>query len=143
MGVISSYRDMSSKSLAGNKKPASRLNGVGSSDGTELGVIEKVQDYLKTISNITSNVPDQVQKSLVTIYMTINQSMMTALESAENIIKAAQDKTGDQSPLVKTALEKLTLATTELTKAAKKVQDLLEKIKDENEKEESNGGSSK
>ena len=63
----------------------------------------------------------KVQKSLVTIYMTINQSMMTALESAESIIKAAQDKTGDQSPLVKTALEKLTLATTELTKAAKKV----------------------
>merc|ERR1712173_547429 len=126
--VISSLRDMSSKSLAGNKKPASRLNGVGSSDGTELGVIEKVQDYLKTISNITSNVPDQVQKSLVTIYMTINQSMMTALESAEKIIKAAQDKTGDKTPL-----EKLTLATTELTKAAKKVQDLLEKIKDENE----------
>ena len=63
----------------------------------------------------------KVQKSLVTIYMTINNSMMTALESAENIIKAAQDKTGDQSPMVKTALEKLTLATAELTKAARKV----------------------
>ena len=63
----------------------------------------------------------QVQKSLVTIYMSINSSMMTALESAESIIKAAQDKTKEQSPLINTALEQLIKATGELTRAAKKV----------------------
>merc|ERR1712154_7728 len=139
MGVTACCLDMSSRSLSSIKKAETRLNG---SEVAELSVIERVQDYLKTISVITSNVPDQVQKSLITIYMTINNSMMTALESAENIIKAAQDKTGDQSPMVKTALEKLTLATAELTKAARKVQDLLEKIKDEAEKEETSGGKS-
>ena len=47
--------------------------------------------------------------------------MMTALESAESIIKAAQDKTKEQSPLINTALEQLIKATGELTRAAKKV----------------------
>ena len=53
--------------------------------------------------------------------MSINSSMMTALESAESIIKAAQDKTKEQSPLINTALEQLIKATGELTRAAKKV----------------------
>ena len=46
---------------------------------------------------------------------------MSALESAENIIKAAQDKTKDQSPMINTALDQLTKATGELTKAARRV----------------------
>ena len=46
---------------------------------------------------------------------------MTALESADSLIKVAQDKTKDQSPLINTALEQLTKATGELTKAAKRV----------------------
>ena len=96
----------------------------------------------------------QVQKSLITLYLTINNSMMTALESADSLIRVAQDKTKDQSPLINTALEQLTKATGELSKAARRVgglllwsttqspwlsslqvQDLLEKIKEENETE--------
>merc|ERR1711894_121906 len=111
---------------------------MGTEDGLDLSVIDRVQDYLRKISEMTSKVPDQVQKSLVTIYMSINSSMMTALESAESIIKAAQDKTKEQSPLINTALEQLIKATGELTRAAKTVQDLLETIKDESETEENN-----
>ena len=47
--------------------------------------------------------------------------MMTALESADSLIKVAQDKTRDQSPLINTALEQLTKATAELSKAARRV----------------------
>ena len=48
---------------------------------------------------------------------------MAALESAESIIKAAQDKTKDQSPLINNALEQLNKATGELSKAARRVGD--------------------
>ena len=46
--------------------------------------------------------------------------MMTALESADSLIRVAQDKTKDQSPLINTALEQLTKATGELSKAARR-----------------------
>merc|ERR1712038_325959 len=138
MGVIS---NMSYKSPSVTRKPAGRLNGRGGSepevrdDTLDVTVIDRVQEYLKQISEITSKVPDQVQKSLITLYLTINNSMMTALESADSLIRVAQDKTKDQSPLINTALEQLTKATGELSKAARRVQDLLEKIKEENETE--------
>merc|ERR1711874_802844 len=110
MGSHSRQREMSSRSPAVSKKTNGRLNGRAepevTEDGLDLSVIDRVQDYLRKISEMTSKVPDQVQKSLVTIYMSINSSMMTALESAERLIKA----------------------TGELTRAAKKVQDLLETI---------------
>merc|ERR1712062_863365 len=139
MGLVIS--NMSYKSPSVSRKPAGRLNGRGGSepevrdDTLDVTVIDRVQEYLKQISEITCKVPDQVQKSLITLYLTINNSMMTALESADSLIKVAQDKTKDQSPLINTALEQLTKATGELTKAAKRVQDLLEKCKDENETE--------
>merc|ERR1711874_736195 len=146
MGSHSRQREMSSRSPAVSKKTNGRLNGRAepevTEDGLDLSVIDRVQDYLRKISDMTSKVPDQVQKSLVTIYMSINSSMMTALESAESIIKAAQDKTKEQSPLINTALEQLIKATGELTRAAKKVQDLLETIKEDSETEENNTGKS-
>merc|ERR1712062_534705 len=139
MGLVIS--NMSYKSPSVSRKPAGRLNGRGGSepevrdDTLDVTVIDRVQEYLKQISEITSKVPDQVQKSLITPYLTINNSMMTALESADSLIRVAQDKTKDQSPLINTALEQLTKATGELSKAARRVQDLLEKIKEENETE--------
>ena len=51
--------------------------------------------------------------------------MMTALESADSLMRVAQDKTKDQSPLVNTALEQLTKATAELSKAVRRVGGLL------------------
>merc|ERR1712062_815585 len=139
MGLVIS--NMSYKSPSVSRKPTGRLNGRGGSepevrdDTLDVTVIDRVQEYLKQISEITSKVPDQVQKSLITLYLTINNSMMTALESADSLIRVAQDKTKDQSPLINTALEQLTKATGGLSKAARRVQDLLEKIKEENETE--------
>ena len=53
---------------------------------------------------------------------------MTALQSADSLMKVAQDKTKDQSPLVNTALEQLTKATAELSKAARRVGGLLLRV---------------
>ena len=53
-------------SPAVNKKTGGRLNGKGGSeaevsdDTLDLTVIDRVQDYIKQISDITSKVPDQV-----------------------------------------------------------------------------------
>merc|ERR1719336_299610 len=117
---------MSSKSPAVNKKVTK--NGKAESEEVlDLSMIDKVNDYLRKVSDITSKVPDQVQKSLITIYMSINGSLMSALESAENIIKAAQDKTKEQSPIINTALDQLTKATGELSKAARRFKIFLRK----------------
>ena len=57
------------------KKSAGRLNGRAGSEPEvseetlDLTVIDRVQDYLKQISDITSKVPDQVSYIIVSLYL--------------------------------------------------------------------------
>merc|ERR1711874_858576 len=65
MGISHSrQREMSSRSPAVSKKTNGRLNGRAepevTEDGLDLNVIDRVQDYLRKISEMTSKVPDQV-----------------------------------------------------------------------------------
>ena len=64
----------------------------------------------------------KVQQSLIKIYMNLNDSMMAALQKAETVISAAQDKPETQSsPFINNALEHLKRATTELNSAMTRV----------------------
>ena len=65
----------------------------------------------------------QAQQIITNIYISMNNTMLTALESAENMIRLAQDATkeGPFSPFINAGLEQLNIATVELAKAMKRV----------------------
>merc|ERR1719403_714072 len=85
------------------------------------------------------NVPDQVrpvQQKLIMFYITLNNSVMTALGKAEELLVSAQNKSQDSpsAPFINVAVEQLKRATSELNNAMKRVSDLLETMN--NEKDE-------
>merc|ERR1719204_2446993 len=82
------------------------------------------------------NVPDQVQQKLIMFYITLNNSVMTALGKAEELLVSAQNKSQDSpsAPFINVAVEQLKRATSELNNAMKRVSDVLETMN--NEKDE-------
>merc|ERR1712058_174802 len=105
---------------------------MGSSSGTSS---RELQNF-RRISKVTMNVPDQVQQKLIMFYITLNNSVMTALGKAEELLVSAQNKSQDSpsAPFINVAVEQLKRATSELNNAMKRVSDLLETMN--NEKDE-------
>merc|ERR1719391_813331 len=125
---------MSSKSPASNPKQ----NGMDVSEEEikQWNVIERTSEFLRKVSKDTMNVPNQVQQKLIMFYMTLNNSVMTALGKAEELLVSAQNKSQDSpsAPFINVAVEQLKRATSELNNAMKRVSDLLETMN--NEKDE-------
>merc|ERR1719391_1083481 len=125
---------MSSKSPASNPKQ----NGMDVSEEEikQWNVIERTSEFLRKVSKDTMNVPDQVQQKLIMFYMTLNNSVMTALGKAEELLVSAQNKSQDSpsAPFINVAVEQLKRATSELNNAMKRVSDVLETMN--NEKDE-------
>merc|ERR1712138_230393 len=88
--------------------------------------------------------PAEVQQSLITLYMTINNSMLTALDKAEDVLNSAQNKERNAklSPHLETALEKLKLASTELNKSLKRVGQMLQDMEKDVANSKGNSGKS-
>ena len=61
----------------------------------------------------------QVNQTLIEVYMSINQSVLTTIQRAEVMIDVAQEK--NTTPFIDSALEQLKKATTELNTAMKRV----------------------
>ena len=64
-----------------------------------------------------------LKQVITNIYISMNNTMLAALETAENMIKLAQDATkeGPFSPFINAGLEQLNIATVELSRAMKRV----------------------
>merc|ERR1719391_706011 len=131
---------MSSKSPASNQKQ----NGMDVSEEEikQWNVIERTSEFLRKVSKDTMNVPNQVQQKLIMFYMTLNNSVMTALGKAEELLVSAQNKSQDSpsAPFINVAVDQLRRATSELNNAMKRVSDLLETMN--NEKDDSSDASS-
>merc|ERR1719391_1866503 len=131
---------MSSKSPASNQKQ----NGLDVSEEEikQWNVIERTSEFLRKVSKDTMNVPNQVQQKLIMFYMTLNNSVMTALGKAEELLVSAQNKSQDSpsAPFINVAVDQLRRATSELNNAMKRVSDLLETMN--NEKDDSSDASS-
>jgi len=132
---------MSSKSPASNRKQNGNVKIAADQDVSEeelkqWNVIERTSEFLRRISKVTMNVPDQVQQKLIMFYITLNNSVMTALGKAEELLVSAQNKSQDSpsAPFINVAVEQLKRATSELNNAMKRVSDLLETMN--NEKDE-------
>merc|ERR1719391_1795466 len=125
---------MSSKSPASNPKQ----NGMDVSEEEikQWNVIERTSEFLRKVSKDTMNVPNQVQQKLIMFYMTLNNSVMTALGKAEELLVSAQNKSQDSpsAPFINVAVEQWKRATSELNNAMKRVSDVLETMN--NEKDE-------
>merc|ERR1712029_291489 len=140
--VVSSHHlIMSLKSPASNRKQNGNVKyadmDVTDEEIKQWNVIERTSEFLKRVSKVTMNVPDQVQQKLILFYMTLNNSVMTALGKAEELLVSAQNKSQDSpsAPFINIAVEQLKRATSELNNAMKRVSDLLETMN--NEKDES------
>merc|ERR1719391_145265 len=131
---------MSSKSPASNPKQ----NGMDVSEEEikQWNVIERTSEFLRKVSKDTMNVPNQVQQKLIMFYITLNNSVMTALGKAEELLVSAQNKSQDSpsAPFINVAVDQLRRATSELNNAMKRVSDLLETMN--NEKDDSSDASS-
>merc|ERR1719391_721421 len=131
---------MSAKSPASNQKQ----NGMDVSEEEikQWNVIERTSEFLRKVSKDTMNVPNQVQQKLIMFYMTLNNSVMTALGKAEELLVSAQNKSQDSpsAPFINVAVDQLRRATSELNNAMKRVSDLLETMN--NEKDDSSDASS-
>merc|ERR1719259_1212319 len=132
---------MSSKSPASNRKQNGNVKIAADQDVSEeelkqWNVIERTSEFLRKISKVTMNVPDQVQQKLIMFYITLNNSVMTALGKAEELLVSAQNKSQDSpsAPFINVAVEQLKRATSELNNAMKRVSDVLETMN--NEKDE-------
>merc|ERR1712154_146311 len=124
---------MSSKSPASNRKQNGNVKIAADQDVSEeelkqWNVIERTSEFLRRISKVTMNVPDQVQQKLIMFYITLNNSVMTALGKAEELLVSAQNKSQDSpsAPFINVAVEQLKRATSELNNAMKRVSDVLE-----------------
>merc|ERR1712227_1111688 len=138
--VSSHHLIMSLKSPASNRKQNGNVKyadvDVTDEEIKQWNVIERTSEFLKRVSKVTMNVPDQVQQKLILFYMTLNNSVMTALGKAEELLVSAQNKSQDSpsAPFINIAVEQLKRATSELNNAMKRVSDLLETMN--NEKDE-------
>merc|ERR1711892_213599 len=134
MGVITRFHREEKMSLKRNGRPA---NGHGSMEAEVWGMVNTAQDVARQLTEMTLAVPDRAQEIITMIYISMNNTMLAALESAENMIKLAQDATKDGpfSPFINAGLEQLNIATVELANAMKRVSDLLEKLNREKQQE--------
>merc|ERR1712029_403503 len=139
--VVSSHHlIMSLKSPASNRKQNGNVKyadvDVTDEEIKQWNVIERTSEFLRRISKVTMNVPDQVQQKLIMFYITLNNSVMTALGKAEELLVSAQNKSQDSpsAPFINVAVEQLKRATSELNNAMKRVSDVLETMN--NEKDE-------
>merc|ERR1711970_518902 len=112
----------------------------------EVGkVINRAQEMTKSLTDALSTlaVPDQAQHVLVSIFNTMNYTLVATLEMAENMIKVAQDaaKNSTISPYVSAGLDQLNVAIDELTKAIKRVSDILSKLREGGEQPAKEGSS--
>jgi len=128
-------RPASNRKQNGNVKNAADQD-VSEEELKQWNVIERTSEFLRRISKVTMNVPDQVQQKLIMFYITLNNSVMTALGKAEELLVSAQNKSQDSpsAPFINVAVEQLKRATSELNNAMKRVSDLLETMN--NEKDE-------
>jgi len=147
--VSSHHLIMSLKSPASNRKQNGNVKyadvDVTDEEIKQWNVIERTSEFLKRVSKVTMNVPDQVgqvQQKLILFYMTLNNSVMTALGKAEELLVSAQNKSQDSpsAPFINIAVEQLKRATSELNNAMKRVSDLLETMN--NDKDDSDATSS-
>merc|ERR1712142_311907 len=132
--IMSLSSPASSRNQNGNVKYADV--DVTDEEIKQWNVIERTSEFLKRVSKVTMNVPDQVQQKLILFYMTLNNSVMTALGKAEELLVSAQNKSQDSpsAPFINIAVEQLKRATSELNNAMKRVSDLLETMN--NDKDE-------
>merc|ERR1712064_135527 len=139
--VSSHYLIMSLKSPASSRNQNGNVKyadvDVTDEEIKQWNVIERTSEFLKRVSKVTMNVPDQVQQKLILFYMTLNNSVMTALGKAEELLVSAQNKSQDSpsAPFINIAVEQLKRATSELNNAMKRVSDLLETMN--NDKDDS------
>merc|ERR1712142_1214742 len=138
--IMSLSSPASSRNQNGNVKYADV--DVTDEEIKQWNVIERTSEFLKRVSKVTMNVPDQVQQKLILFYMTLNNSVMTALGKAEELLVSAQNKSQDSpsAPFINIAVEQLKRATSELNNAMKRVSDLLETMN--NDKDDSDATSS-
>merc|ERR1712133_24057 len=138
--IMSLKSPASSRNQNGNVKYADV--DVTDEEIKQWNVIERTSEFLKRVSKVTMNVPDQVQQKLILFYMTLNNSVMTALGKAEELLVSAQNKSQDSpsAPFINIAVEQLKRATSELNNAMKRVSDLLETMN--NDKDDSDATSS-
>merc|ERR1712112_202627 len=138
--VSSHHLIMSLKSPASSRKQNGNVKyadvDVTDEEIKQWNVIDRTSEFLQRVSKVTMNVPDQVQQKLILFYMTLNNSVMTALGKAEELLVSAQNKSQDSpsAPFINIAVEQLKRATSELNNAMKRVSDLLETMN--NEKDE-------
>merc|ERR1711892_1229024 len=144
MGVITRFHREEKMSLKRHGRPANGhvipnggANDTGSMEAEVWGMVNTAQDVARQLTEMTLAVPDQAQEIITMIYISMNNTMLAALESAENMIKLAQDATKDGpfSPFINAGLEQLNIATVELANAMKRVSDLLEKLNREKQQE--------
>merc|ERR1712025_527772 len=144
--VSSHHLIMSLKSPASSRKQNGNVKyadvDVTDEEIKQWNVIERTSEFLKRVSKVTMNVPGQVQQKLILFYMALNNSVMTALGKAEELLVSAQNKSQDSpsAPFINIAVEQLKRATSELNNAMKRVSDLLETMN--NEKDDSDATSS-
>merc|ERR1712133_307348 len=121
--IMSLKSPASSRNQNGNVKYADV--DVTDEEIKQWNVIERTSEFLKRVSKVTMNVPDQVQQKLILFYMTLNNSVMTALGKAEELLVSAQNKSQDSpsAPFINVAVEQM-----------KRASDLLETMN--NEKDE-------
>merc|ERR1712018_1088525 len=133
--IMSLKSPASSRNQNGNVKYADV--DVSEEEIKQWNVIERTSEFLRRISKVTMNVPDQVQQKLIMFYLTLNNSVVTALGKAEELLVSAQNKSegSPTAPFINVAVEQLRKATSELNNAMKRVSDLLEKMN--NEKDDS------
>merc|ERR1712243_460430 len=134
--IMSLKSPASSRNQNGNVKYADV--DVTDEEIKQWNVIERTSEFLKRVSKVTMNVPDQVgqvQQKLILFYMTLNNSVMTALGKAEELLVSAQNKSQDSpsAPFINIAVEQLKRATSELNNAMKRVSDLLETMNDKDD----------
>merc|ERR1712112_30641 len=138
--VSSHHLIMSLKSPASSRKQNGNVKyadvDVTDEEIKQWNVIDRTSEFLRRISKVTMNVPDQVQQKLIMFYITLNNSVMTALGKAEELLVSAQNKSQDSpsAPFINVAVEQLKRATSELNNAMKRVSDVLETMN--NEKDE-------
>merc|ERR1711970_1534572 len=119
------------------KKVKTSTAAQGNMEVEVWGMVTKAQEVARQLTEMTLAVPDQAQQVITNIYISMNNTMLAALETAENMIKLAQDATkeGPFSPFINAGLEQLNIATVELSKAMKRVSELLEKLNREQQQE--------
>jgi len=139
---------MSSKSPINGRKPSSqqgtKVPGVEMSpeERQRWDVVARAHELVAQMTKMSLNIPEKVQQTLIDVYMSINNSLISTLAKAETAIAEAQDrsKSSSASPFINTALENLKHATTELTNVMKKVSDLLETMNTERQNGETGAG---